>query len=192
MRFPSKLQQAGEREKTPHPIKHFKKFPFHTEDTASLDWGTFNGSPARNMKNASRESRSTLTESCAAHIARNVHLSKHPPTVCYWQHSEYTQHRNSEPFLFHLNFVIKLSRPRLKKKEKKSLPVWREPVNSLRRYWANFNISRLHRFLQPLILSNKVFLWGEPEVFANKKETASEGKLLSQFVSQAASQLLWN
>lgn len=58
-------------------------------------------------------------------------------------------------------------------KKKKSLPVWREPVNSLRRYWANFNISRLHRFLQPLILSNKVFLWGEPEVFANKKKKDS-------------------
>lgn len=73
-----------------------------------------------------------------------------------------------------------LCQPWLKKK-KKSLPVWREPVNSLRRYWANFNISRLHRFLQPLILSNKVFLWGESEVFANrkrrkkKKETKKRG-----------------
>lgn len=57
---------------------------------------------------------------------------------------------------------------RLDHKEKQSLPVWREPVISLRRYWANFMISRLHRFLQPLILSNKVFLWEEPGTFADR------------------------
>lgn len=53
-------------------------------------------------------------------------------------------------------------------KEKRSLPVWREPVISLRRYWANLMISRLHRFLQPLILGNNVSSEESQETFADR------------------------
>lgn len=38
---------------------------------------------------------------------------------------------------------------------------------SLSRYWANFSISRLHRFLQPLIVGGTVFLPEGPQHFAD-------------------------
>lgn len=45
---------------------------------------------------------------------------------------------------------------------------------SLSRYWANFSISRLHRFLQPLILSNTESPGEEPEDFAKEGNSSCQ------------------
>lgn len=168
MWFSSKLQQAGRGKSPSHNQAFPKKILLHWRHCLLRLRHIQQQSCQKAIKGTATESTTPPDASCTAHIVRNVNLSKHSRNCILLTTLKInTAHKQwAFPIPLQLRYH---TLPASIKKKKKSLPVWREPVNSLRRYWANFNISRLHRFLQPLILSNKVFLWGQPEVFANKK-----------------------
>lgn len=83
MPFPSKLQQAGEGGgETLTQSSIILKFSFHTEHTASLDWGTFKAAlpeawkmhPENTDLHSGRAAPHTLPEACISANTHQLHV----------------------------------------------------------------------------------------------------------------------